>query len=36
VFGSDIPVTSTGKYQRLMLKDRFAQWKDVQFREEKG
>lgn len=32
VFGEDIPVTSTGKYQRLKLRDRFADWKSVQFR----
>lgn len=33
LFGEDIPVTSTGKYQRGRLRDRFARWKDVQFRE---
>ncbi len=32
IFGTDIPVTSTGKYQRLMLQERFAAWKDAQFR----
>ena len=32
IFGTDIPVTSTGKYQRLMLQERFAQWRDAQFR----
>lgn len=32
VFGTEIPVTTTGKYQRLKLRDRFADWKDVQFR----
>jgi long-chain acyl-CoA synthetase len=32
VFGSEIPVTSTGKYQRLRLKDLFVEWKDTQFR----
>ncbi len=32
VFGTDIPVTITGKYQRLMLKARFAAFKPVQFR----
>ena len=32
VFGSEIPVTSTGKYQRLKLQDRFAQWEHTQFR----
>jgi acyl-CoA synthetase (AMP-forming)/AMP-acid ligase II len=29
--GRDIPVTSTGKYQRNKCKDLFAQWKSVQF-----
>ncbi len=33
VFGADIPATTTGKYQRLMLKERFAGWADVQFKE---
>lgn len=33
VFGEEIPVTSTGKYQRLRLKDRFAEWAETQFRE---
>ncbi len=32
VFGTDIPVTTTGKYQRLKLRDRFSQWKSIQFR----
>ena len=32
VFGSEIPVTSTGKYQRLKLQDRFAEWEHSQFR----
>lgn len=32
VFGTDIPVTTTGKYQRLKLRDRFAAWKSVQFK----
>ncbi len=32
VFGTEIPVTSTGKYQRLKLQDLFAEWADVQFR----
>ncbi len=32
VFGTDIPVTSTGKYQRLRLQDLFAQWQGTQFR----
>ena len=34
-FGSDIPVTTTGKYQRLRLKDLFAAYRDVQFKEGK-
>ena len=32
VFGEDIPVTATGKYQRLKLKHLFAEWEHVQFR----
>jgi long-chain acyl-CoA synthetase len=32
VFGEEIPVTSTGKYQRLRLQDRFAAWEHTQFR----
>ena len=32
VFGKDIPVTSTGKYQRLKLQERFAEWANTQFR----
>lgn len=32
VFGEDVPVTSTGKYQRLMLRDHFAEWQTTQFR----
>jgi len=32
VFGEDIPVTSTGKYQRGRLRDLFAAFKDRQFR----
>jgi long-chain acyl-CoA synthetase len=32
VFGTDIPVTSTGKYQRLKLQNLFVQWKSTQFR----
>ncbi|HEY3876016.1 MAG TPA: class I adenylate-forming enzyme family protein [Candidatus Kapabacteria bacterium] len=35
VFGSDIPVTSTGKYQRNKCKPLFREWKAVQFRKEK-
>lgn len=36
VFGNDIPVTSTGKYQRNRCKALFAQWKAVQFSEKKS
>ncbi|CAG0977679.1 partial fatty-acyl-CoA synthase, partial [Anaerolineae bacterium] len=32
VFGTEIPVTTTGKYQRLKLRDLFTQWKSVQFK----
>jgi long-chain acyl-CoA synthetase len=32
VFGEQIPVTSTGKYQRMQVAHLFKQWKDVQFR----
>ena len=32
VFGNDIPVTSTGKYQRNKCKPLFIEWKGVQFR----
>ncbi len=32
VFGTEIPVTTTGKYQRLKLQDRFAEWEYTQFR----
>ncbi len=32
VFGTEIPVTSTGKYQRLKLQERFAEWQHTQFR----
>ncbi len=35
IFGSDIPVTSTGKYQRNKCKPYFAQWKSAQFRKTK-
>jgi long-chain acyl-CoA synthetase len=31
LFGENIPVTSTGKYQRTKLKHLFAEWKGVQF-----
>ncbi len=32
VFGEHVPITSTGKYQRLKLTDRFSEWRDTQFR----
>lgn len=32
IFGTEIPVTTTGKYQRLKLRERFAAWKNTQFR----
>ncbi|MDX2130128.1 MAG: class I adenylate-forming enzyme family protein [Chloroherpetonaceae bacterium] len=32
VFGDEIPVTSTGKYQRGKVKHLFAEWKSVQFK----
>ena len=32
IFGNDIPVTSTGKYQRNKCKPLFLEWKAVQFR----
>lgn len=32
VVGDQIPVTSTGKYQRRKVTNRFLKWKDVQFR----
>jgi acyl-CoA synthetase (AMP-forming)/AMP-acid ligase II len=32
IFGEEIPVTSTGKYQRLRLADLFAEWEHTQFR----
>jgi long-chain acyl-CoA synthetase len=35
LFGSAIPVTSTGKYQRNKLKPLFQQWKNIQFKESK-
>lgn len=33
IFGNNIPVTSTGKYQRSKLKPLFEKWKSVQFRD---
>lgn len=32
IFGDQIPVTSTGKYQRLKVAGLFSQWKETQFR----
>jgi long-chain acyl-CoA synthetase len=32
VFGNNIPVTSTGKYQRNKCKPLFKEWKAAQFR----
>ena len=32
VYGEEIPVTSTGKYQRLKLQSLFARWEQTQFR----
>lgn len=32
VFGNEIPVTSTGKYQRRKVAHLFSDWKEVQFR----
>jgi long-chain acyl-CoA synthetase len=32
IFGTEIPVTTTGKYQRLKLRDLFADHKRTQFR----
>jgi long-chain acyl-CoA synthetase len=32
VFGTDIPITSTGKYQRLKLQGLFAEWQHTQFK----
>ncbi len=32
VFGQDIPITSTGKYQRLRLRELFGEWAHTQFR----
>tara|TARA_R100000908_G_scaffold65272_1_gene53593 strand:- start:38514 stop:40163 length:1650 start_codon:yes stop_codon:yes gene_type:complete len=33
VFGDELPVTSTGKYQRLKVAHLFGEWKEVQFRD---
>ncbi|MCU0496565.1 MAG: acyl--CoA ligase [Anaerolineae bacterium] len=32
VFGNEIPVTSTGKYQRLRLQELFTEWEHTQFK----
>lgn len=32
VFGEELPVTSTGKYQRLKVAHLFKEWKEVQFK----
>ena len=32
IFGSEVPVTTTGKYQRLRLQELFSAWADTQFR----
>ncbi len=32
VFGTDIPVTTTGKYQRLKLQSLFTDWENTQFK----
>jgi long-chain acyl-CoA synthetase len=32
VFGDQIPVTSTGKYQRRKVEHHFEEWKETQFR----
>jgi long-chain acyl-CoA synthetase len=32
VFGAEVPVTTTGKYQRLRLQELFAGWEETQFK----
>lgn len=32
IFGTEIPVTTTGKYQRLKLQDLFSEWEHTQFK----
>jgi acyl-CoA synthetase (AMP-forming)/AMP-acid ligase II len=32
LFGDNIPVTTTGKFQRRMVAPLFSQWKSVQFK----
>ncbi len=34
IFGSEIPVTSTGKYQRTKCRELFVRWKSTQFTEQ--
>jgi long-chain acyl-CoA synthetase len=36
VFGREIPITSTGKYQRLKLRALFDEWQSRQFRKSEG
>jgi long-chain acyl-CoA synthetase len=36
VFGTEIPVTTTGKYQRLRLQPLFEAWRETQFKDSKG
>ncbi|HLX13370.1 MAG TPA: class I adenylate-forming enzyme family protein [Bacteroidota bacterium] len=36
VFGNEVPVTSTGKYQRNKLKPLFEKWKQTQFRRDES
>ena len=33
IFGGDVPVTSTGKYQRSRCRNLFLEWKTAQFKE---
>jgi acyl-CoA synthetase (AMP-forming)/AMP-acid ligase II len=33
IFGGDVPVTSTGKYQRSRCRDFLLEWKTTQFKE---
>ena len=33
IFGGEVPVTSTGKYQRSKCRDLFGEWKTIQFKE---
>jgi long-chain acyl-CoA synthetase len=32
IFGEEVPVTTTGKYQRIKLQDLFAQYQSAQFK----